>query len=169
MEAMTHSGAVVANHRSIVACGFRVGSLVLGVPALVALVVLCVTLFHPAAPDRSSYLDIGTYGIAGLLANTAHGVGQVFGWFGGIARWIGKLLAIGFAAILAWAAMLYFVGRGVARRSAPARFVGLIASVACLLISVLALLALPRGMMLASGLGTVLSAYVIWVLGWRYA
>ena len=43
------------------------------------LLVICVSLFllHPE-PDKSSYLDVGTYGIAGLLANGARGVAQPF-------------------------------------------------------------------------------------------
>ncbi|MBV9570362.1 MAG: hypothetical protein JO056_03885 [Alphaproteobacteria bacterium] len=154
----------------IVARGFRIGGWVVGVPALVILIALIATLSHPSTPpDHSTYLDVQKYGIAGLLANSAHAAGRAFDWLGGIAEWLGKALAIAFAAILLWAAVLYFAGRGMARRSGAARVVGLLMSLSWLLLSLALLPLLPRGMIALPILGTALSAYVIWVLGWRYA
>lgn len=140
----------------------------MGLPALVVLIVLVASLAHTPTTDHSSYLDVQKYGIAGLLANGAHAASQLFGWLGGIAAWLGKALAVAFAAILLWAAVLYFVGSGIARRSAAARFMGLFMSLSWLLLSLTLLLFLPRGMVVVPVLGTTLSLYVIWVLGWRY-
>jgi hypothetical protein len=158
------------NHRVIVGRGFRVGGWMLGVPSLAALLLICTSLFFfRPTPDHSGYLDIGTYGIAGLLANGARGVGKAFEWFGGIATWIEEALAIGLLAAVLFAVMLVFTGRGIAHHSAPARIVALALSAVFLLFWLLVLLSLPRGAMLVPAAGIGASFYAIWVLGWRYA
>ena len=142
----------------------------LGVPSLAALLLVCTSLlFLRPVPDRSSYLDVGTYGIAGLLANGARGVGKLFEWFGGIATWIEEALAIGLLAAVLFAVMLVFTGRGIARHSAPARIVALAQSAVFLLFWLVVLLSLPRGAMLVPAAGVAVSLYAVWVLGWRYA
>jgi hypothetical protein len=157
------------NHRLIVGRGFRIGGWLLGVPSLGALLLICTSLFvlRPS-PDRSSYLDIGTYGIAGLLANGARGIGKVFEWFGGIAAWIEEALAVGLVGAVLFAAALVFTGRGIARQSAPARIVALALSVVFLFFWLVVLLSLPRGAMLVPAAGVGASLYAIWALGWRY-
>jgi hypothetical protein len=136
----------------------------------VALLVICVSLFllHPE-PDKSSYLDVGTYGIAGLLANGARGVGQVFAWLGGIAAWIEEGIAVGLVAIVAFAAGLYFTGKGIGRHSAPARIAAFAIALVFLFFWLLVLLSLSRSAMAVPVMGAALSLYTIWVLGWRYA
>lgn len=155
------------NHRQIVARGFRVGGWLLGAPSLAALLAVCASLVFVRAPaDKSSYLDIGTYGIAGLIANGAKGVGDVLGWFGGIGVWIEEALAAGLAAALAFAIVLYLTGRGLARHSPAARIVGIGLSVVFLLFWTLVLLSLNRSAMAVPAVGMGVSIYAIWVLGW---
>ena len=142
----------------------------LGLPSLVALLVICVSLFllHPE-PDKSSYLDVGTYGIAGLLANGARGVGQVFAWLGGIAAWIEEAIAVGLIAAVLFAAGLYFTGTGIRRHSAPARIVAFAIALVFLFFWLVVLLSLSRSAMAVPVMGVAVSLYTIWVLGWRYA
>ena len=158
------------NHQAIVGRGFRIAGWLLGIPSLVMLLVVCASLFlvHPE-PDKSSYLDIGTYGIAGLLANGARGVGQLFAWLGGIAAWIEEAVAIGLVGAILFATVLYFTGRGIDRHSKPARIVGSAIAIVFLLFWLLVLLSLPRAAMLLPSLGLGVSIYAVWVLGWRYA
>jgi hypothetical protein len=160
----------LANHRRIVANGFRIGGWLLGAPSIAALSLICVSLLllHPA-PDRSGYLDIGTYGIAGLLANSARGIGKVLEWFGGLAIWIEEALAIGLLGAVLFAVILVFTGKGIARHSSPAWIAALVLSGIFLCFWLLALLSLPRSAMLLPSAGVAASLYAIWVLGWRYA
>lgn len=167
-QAIARGSCNLNTHRLLVARGFRIGSWVVGLPALLVLIALIASLAHPATPDHSSYLDVQKYGIAGLLANGAHAASKAFDWLGGIAAWLGKALAIAFAAIFLWAGVLYFVGRGIARRSTAGRVMGLLMSLSWLLLSLTLLLFLSHGVMVLPILGSVLSLYVIWVLCWRY-
>ncbi len=160
----------MSNHRVIVARGFRIGGWMLGVPSLAALVAVCVSLFSPRpAADNSAYLDIGTYGIAGLLADGARGVGNLFAWLGGVGSWIEEAIAIGLLGIVLSAAVLYFTGRGIERHSTPARIVALAIAFVFLLFWLVVLLCLPRNTMALPGLGVGVSLYALWVLCWRYA
>ncbi|MEI9889107.1 MAG: hypothetical protein WDN08_21900 [Rhizomicrobium sp.] len=133
-------------HRRIVARGFRVGAFVLGVPALAGLLAIGTSVVL-ARPDGggSGYLDIGTYGIAGLLANGARGVADVFDWLGGIALWLEGVLAAGLAAALVFAVVLFFTGRGIARHGAGANAVGIGLSVLFVLFWATVLLSVERG------------------------
>lgn len=158
------------NHRVIVGRGFRVGGWMLGVPSIAGLLLVCTSLFFAGAkPDNSPYLDVGTYGIAGILANSARGVGKVFGWFGAIATWIEEALALGLVAAILFSLVLYATGKGVARRSAPARAVGLALSASFLVFWLIVLLSLSRSAMLVPAAGVAASVYAIWALGWHYA
>src|SRR5512142_1947588 len=89
-------GAGALMHRDIVAWGFRIGGLLLGLPSLAALVAVLWARFAGGGPqtDKGAYLDVGTYGIAGLLHNGATGVGRAFAWLGGIASWVEGALAV---------------------------------------------------------------------------
>jgi hypothetical protein len=159
----------MGNHRAIVARGFRIGGWVLGVPSLAALAAICINLFllRPA-PNKSSDLAIGTYGIAGLLANGARGIGRLFDWLGSIATWIEEALAIGLIGAVLFAVMLYSVSRGIERHSATARIVAFVVSCVFLLFWLALMFFLPREVLALAGLGVGLSLYTIWVLGWRY-
>jgi len=141
---------------------------VLGAPSLAALLAVGTSLIFVRAPaDKSSYLDIGKYGIAGLIANGAKGVGDVLGWFGGIGVWIEEALAAGLLAALAFAAVLYFTGRGLARHSPAARIVGIGLSVVFLLFWTIVLLSTSRSAMAVPAVGMAMAGYSVWVLGRR--
>jgi hypothetical protein len=159
----------LTNHRLIVGRGFRIGGWLVGLPSLAALLLICASLFllHPE-PDKSSYLDVGKYGIAGLLANGARGVGQMFAWLGGLAIWLEEAIAIGLAAMVIFAASLYFTGRGIDRHSALARISAFGTALVFLLFWLVVLLSLSRNAMAVPAVGVVASVYTIWVLGWRY-
>jgi hypothetical protein len=159
----------VANHRAIVGQGFRIGGWLLGVPSLVVLLVICLSLFilHPE-PDKSAYVDVGTYGLAGLLANGAHAVGALFRWLGGIAAWIEKTVAIGLIVLIGFAACLYVTGKGIDRHSRPARIAAFAIAMVFLFFWLLMLLSLSRHAMVLPAVGAAVSLYTIWVLGWRY-
>ena len=158
------------NHRVIIGRGFRTGGWVLGAPSLVALLSVCASLFFlRAAPDTSSYLDIGKYGIAGLLANSARGIGQIFGWLGNIGTWFEEVLAIVLLGAVLLAVVLYITGKGLERRSAAARIAAFLLALVFLGLWLVVLLSLPRASMALPGLAVCVSLYVIWVLGWRYA
>lgn len=156
-------------NREIVAWGFRIGGWLLGVPSLVALVTVIAGLFVPRpAPDKSPYLDVQTYGVAGLLTNGAKGVGKALDGLGGFLSWVEWALAIGLSASLGLAVVLYFTGRGIARHATGAGVVGIGLSAIFLLVWLTILMSLPRGgAMAVPAVGMALSLYAIWVLVWR--
>src|SRR5665213_2567054 len=120
----------MTDHRRIVVLGFRIGGWLLGVPSALGLVAIGGSLVLLRTPEnKSDYLDIGKYGIAGLLANGAKGVGDFLGGLGHIALWLEEILAAGLAAGVALAVILYFTGRGIARHAKGANVAGLLLSV----------------------------------------
>jgi hypothetical protein len=154
----------------VVGWSFRLGGWIVGLPSLLALAMVCASLISSTAgPDNSSYLNIGVYGIAGLLANGAHAVSNMFAWLGNVARWIAEVIAVGLAAILLFAAGLSVTGKGVLRHSESARIVAFVLALVFLLAWAVALFALPRSAMILPVAGVAFSLYAIWVLGWRYA
>ena len=158
----------MTDHRGIVGRGFRIGGWVLGVPSAAGLLAVGVSLLLVRSPDdKSTYLDIGKYGIAGLLANGAKGVGGVLDWFGGIGVWLEKLLAAGFAAALLFAVMLYFTGRGIARHAKGAGEVGIGLSALFALFWLVVLLSTSRSAMAVPVAGLMMTGYSIWALGRR--
>ena len=160
---------ILVNHRMIVGWGLRIGGWIVGVPSLAALVMVCASLFSPVpAADNSPYLDIGTYGIAGLLANGAHVVGSVCAWLGHLLRWMLEAIAVGLAATLLFAVALSLTGRSVLRHAPAARVAAIVFAGLFLLVWSVALVSLPRSAMAVSAIGVAASLYAIWVLGWRY-
>jgi hypothetical protein len=126
-------------------------------------------LFIPwPAPDKSPYLNVQTYGLVGLLNNGAKGVARMLDGLGGVLSWIEWALAIGLSGSLAFAVILYFTGRGIARHSTGAGVVGIGLSAIFLLIWLVILMSLQRGgAMAVPAAGIALSLYTIWVLIWR--
>lgn len=162
------------NHRLIVSWIFRVGALLVGIPALLLLIDIGVGLFtvthaiqHAPQPQ---WLDVQKYGIVGLIANG----GQIFGGLFIALATLGLVVAILFAFMLAlvifFAVLFFFTGRGVSRHADWARVMGIVLSVLCLLLWLTGVNNntdhLPD-LMLAST-GVAISAYAIWALGWRY-
>jgi hypothetical protein len=165
-------------HLRIVSGEFRIAGLLLGVPSIAAFVTLIFTMVDlrstPALPpDDSQYLEIGKYGLVGLLNNGVKGIGDVIGTpfalAAGAATWLIVALAITALVAALFAVLLYFVGRGVKHRATWARFVGIILTSGFLLISILALTSLRRDLAPIAVLPVGLSLYTLWVLGWRFA
>src|SRR3569832_90056 len=156
-------------HRDIVAWGFRIWGLLLGLPSLVGLVLVLAARFSGGGkPTDGEYLDVGTYGIAGLLHNGAKGVGRAFDWLGGIASWIEGALAVVLGVLVVAGAALYFIGRGCARHTAGAGTRGIVLSVIFALVWAVVLLSVNRNAAMAvPALGLAMSLYAVWVLGWR--
>lgn len=158
------------NHRDIVAWGFCIGGALLGLPSMVGLVLIGgnLLLAPPAAPDKSGMLDVGTYGIAGLIANGAKGVASMFDWLGGLAAWVEGALAVVLGVLVVFAVVLFFTGRGIARHASGAGAVGISLSVAFALFWLVVLLSVERGTpMLVPAVGLAMAGYAVWVLGSR--
>jgi hypothetical protein len=156
-------------HRDIVAWGFRIWGLVLGLPSLVGLALVLVARFSGGGKTADGeYLDVGTYGITGLIANGAKGVGRVFEWLGGIASWIEGALAVVLGVLVVAGAALFFIGRGIARHAPGAATFGIVLLVIFALVWAVVLLSVNRNAAMAvPALGLAMSLYAIWVLGWR--
>ncbi len=158
----------MTNHRDIVAWGFVIGGWVLGVPSALGLLAAAAGLVFLRGPEnKSSYLDVGKYGIAGMINNGAKGVGDVLGFLGGIGTWLEGVLAVAFAVALGLAVLLVFTGRGIARHAAVAGVTGIVIASVFLLFWAVMFLSSARSAMAVpvAGMGTAI--YAIWVLGWR--
>ena len=157
----------MTSHREIVAWGFCVAGGLVGLPSAVGLGLIGYDRFGARPSENTSeYLDIGKYGIAGLLHNGAKGVTDIFGWLGGIASWIEGVLAVVLAVALVFGIVLFFIGRGIARHAAGAGVAGIVLSVILLLAWSLILLSTSGSAMALPAIGMVMSFYTIWVLGW---
>ena len=161
---------------SIVAGGFRVAGLSLGVAAIAALIVIVPDIFalrQLGAAGHSQYLDIQKYGLVGLLQNGANGVGSVLGFFAGAGSWVLAILAIALCALLLFAVIVFLTGRGIRRRARWARIVAVLISASVLLLFSPTLLLVLHTQRPALGAITALpigaSLYVLWVLIWRFA
>jgi hypothetical protein len=165
-------------HLKIVAGEFRVAGLLLGIPSAAALAYLLYAIIDlrstPAPPpDHSSYLEVGKYGLVGLLNNGVKGIGAVFGkpleMAAQAAMWVIVALAIASLVAALFAVLLYFIGRGIGHRAMWARIFGIVLTSGFLLVSILALTSLRRDLAPIAVLPIGLSLYTLWVLGWRFA
>lgn len=161
-------GRSLTSHRDIVAWGFCIGGALLGVPSALGLLAIGASqIFLRSPEDKSAYLDVGKYGIAGLLQNGANAIADMFAWLGGIATWLEAVLAAGLAMALMFAIVLFFTGRGIARHAGGASAIGIVLSVIFLLLWTLVLLSTPRNAMALPAIGMTMSVYAIWALAWR--
>jgi hypothetical protein len=163
----------VGNQSVIVAVGFRVFSLLLGVPSFVVLIDIVVNLFvlktPMPQPDNSAPLDVQKYGVVALLDYGARGIGAMFGAFSALAVWVAQLFAALLFVVVLFALLLYFTGRGIAHHAMWARVMGMLICVALLLACVGLLSVTDRTATAVVCMGIAVSLYTIWVLGWRYA
>jgi hypothetical protein len=158
----------MTDHRSIVATGFAVGGWLLGVPSAIGLLAMVAGLVFLRAPDdKSAYLDVGKYGIAGLINNGAKGVGDVLGFLGGIGGWLEGVLAVAFAVALGLAVLLVFAGRGIARHAAGWGVTGIVIASVFALFWAVVFLSTARSAAAVPAAGTAAAGYAIWVLGWK--
>jgi hypothetical protein len=163
----------VGNQSAIVAYGFRILGLLMGVPSFLVLLDLVVNLFvlkTPAPqPDNSAPLDVQKYGIVALLDYGARGMGAMFGAFAAMAEWVAQLVVVALFFVVLFALLLYFTGRGIAHHATWARVMGIAICMLVLIGWTSALSVLSREGIAVACVGIAVSLYTIWVLGWRYA
>ena len=156
----------------IVALEFRIAGLLLGIPGVVAFVVVIrdVLLLRKAPPPgNSAPLDIGTYGLVGLLTNAARGIGPALHALSRMATWLLTLLAGGLLVVVLFAVLLYLTGNGLDQQAVWARITALALSASLAVGSCTLIARLRRKLALLAALPLGLSLYTLWVLIWRFA
>jgi hypothetical protein len=163
----------VLQHQQIVALGFRVAGCVLGIPSLLLFLDVTINLIalscRPVAQDKSKFLDVTTYGLVGMLTNSAQVVGNLLGGISEIASWIMTMVAILALLISMFALFVYITGTGIEHHATWARIIAMLMSAAFVVISLVALTIVPRGWMPLPCLAIGASSYVLWVLGWKFS
>lgn len=154
----------------IVARGFRIAGWALGLTCFIAAIGLGVSAFalNHQAQVKPAYLDVGAYGLVGLLSNGANGVAAGLSFLGGVASAILALLAIVAVAGIAFAVLLHAVGRGLTASAAWARVLAGLISLVALLNAASALAFLRQGAAILDAALVASLAYVLWVVGWRF-
>jgi hypothetical protein len=156
----------LATHRPIVATSFRAAGLVIGIPSVALFVVLVAAILSLRLPplETSGPVDIGTYGLVGLLLIAARGIAGVLGFFISALDWAVTLLAaVSFAAAL-FGLCVFAIGRGLERRAMWARVLGVLVVITCLGVTLTALTVLPRDLLLFDWLLTGVLTYSLWVM-----
>jgi hypothetical protein len=163
----------MVNQRMIVAWMFRIGAILIGVPALLGLIQLIASVFmvyRIAQPVSDLHaLDIQKYGLVGMLWDSGAFLGVIFQMLAGLGIIVAILISIALVSAIAFAILFFFTGNGVARRADWAKVMGIVLSAMCLLFWLSGLLNAQHADIAVAAVGVVLSAYAIWVLGWRYA
>ena len=161
----------MTTHRRIVATEFRLTGLVLAIASLVALVDFGRTayLVRNAPPlDNSPPLDIGKYGLVGLLTNGAQVAGRAVHTLSFAAGWILAAMAVVAFVLLLLGVLITFTGGGISRQRGWARVMGVLLSLCLALITIPALFVVDRGAIPIFAVPAVLSLYTVWALLWRY-
>lgn len=152
--------------------GFRAVGLMLGVPSLLLLLDISVNLialnFRPA-PATAHFLDVGKYGLVGLLSNGAEVVGKVFEGFSTVASWVMTMVAVVMLVVVTFAVTIYVTGTGIKNHAKWAKVVAILFSIGMLGISLIALIILPRDWIPVPCIGVGVSLYSLWVLGWKFS
>ena len=157
----------MVRHLLIVAALFRTSGILIAVAALVALGDLAETALvmrKTPPPDTSAPLDIGTYGLVGLISNAARGVSHVLHALAGLASVLLVVLAIASVIALAFGVLLYLTGRGIIHHATWARISAIVLSTGLALASC-AIMAVMRHDHAAFGaLPIAFSLYTLWVM-----
>lgn len=159
-------------HVSIVAAGFRFSGFLVGAPSalsLIGAVAAAIVLQFRPAPDASKPLDIKTYGLVGLLNNGARAVNHGVNALLGAAEVFCLFLAAASLAVVLFAVLLWFIGRGLGRRMLWARIGASLLCAVLTLISALALTSVSRGGEPVAALFLGVWLYALWALLFRYA
>jgi len=159
-------------HRLIVASGFRIAGWGLGVPSSLSFLGFTagsILLRRASAADKSHYLDINTYGLVGLLANGARGLGKVFEFLASVGAWVAAALAILSLFAILFSVILYFTGRGIDHQATWARIAAGLFSLCGLLFAIGAWFTFRGDAALVACLLISAFLYVLWVLGWKFA
>jgi hypothetical protein len=161
------------SHLMVIAIGFRLTGALLGVASIAALVDLADTalmLRRLPPPDTSAPLDIGTYGLVGLLDNGARGVSKVLlALLTGPGAWLVTLLTIAASLSLVFALLLYLTGRGIGHHAMWARIIAILMSIGLTAASCAIAAAMRSELAPIALLPAALSLYTLWVLIWRFA
>lgn len=127
-----------------------------------------VMLGSDQASRPPQFLDVQTYGLVGLLANAATGLGAAFSFLNGVLVGILVFLAVLALAATVFSGLVGFVGQGLKTSAKWAR------PAAVVLLSILALIGLfvlpdlaPMAQV-ADGAVLVVLSYGLWALVWRY-
>lgn len=158
-------------HLLIVAIGFRVTGVLLAVLSLAALADLtrtAIELRRTPPVDRSAPLDIGTYGLVGLLSNAARAAGHVLHAFAGILVVFLAILAIAAVVVLLLGVLFYLTGWGIGQHATWARMIAMLLSAGLAVLSGAVMVAMPRDNAPYAALPIGLSLYALWVLIWRF-
>ena len=162
----------MGRHLLIVALEFRLAGLLLGVPGVVAFVVVIrdvLFLRRAPPPDNSAPLEIRTYGLVGLLTNAARGIGPALRALNRVATWLLTLLAVALLVAVLFAVLLYLTGSGLDQQAVWARIVALALSASLAVGSCTLIARLRRQLAPLAALPLGLSLYTLWVLIWRFA
>jgi hypothetical protein len=159
-------------HLLIVATGFRLAGILLGVASMTALMDVTETwLYIRQMPpvETGPPLDIKTYGLVGLLSNAARGFGYGLHALAGLLSIIMAIVAVAAAFALLVAVLLYLTGSGVGHQANWARFVAILISIALGFTSCAIMVAIRRDLAPLAALPIGFSLYALWVLLWRFA
>jgi hypothetical protein len=161
----------MVRHLVIVATAFRASGICIAAAALLALADLARTTLvmrKIPPPDSSAPLDIGTYGLVGLLWNGARGVEHILHALAGLANVLLAILAVVAVLALVFGVLLYLTGRGIVHHATWARISAIVMS-AGLVITTCAVMAVMRRDNAPFGLLPIaVSLYTLWVMIWRF-
>ena len=113
-------------------------------------------------------LDIGTFGLVGVLANGGQVAGRAVHTVLIAGSWFAAAVAVAAFVSLLLALLIYVTGRGIVRQRGWARVLGVLLSLGLALIMISALTVVDRGAIPYVAVSAVLSLYTIWALLWRY-
>ena len=159
------------NFRRIVATEFRLTGLLLAIVSLAALADFGRTAFllrNAPLADNSPPLDIGKYGLIGLLTNSVQVAGRAVHTLSFAAGWVLAAMAVVAFVLFLLGALIYFTGSGISRQKSWARVVGVLLSLSLALVTISALFVVDRGAIPVMAVPAVLSLYTLWALIWRY-
>lgn len=159
-------------HRRFVATEFRLTGALLGIGSLIVLVDSGYGAYvaHNAPPaDNSPPLDVGKYGLVGLLTNGGQVAGRALHTLSFAAAWVLAAVAVVAFVVFLLSVLVYFTGGGIARQRGWARVMAVLLSLILALITISALFVVDRGAIPIFAVPAVLSLYTLWALVWRYA
>jgi hypothetical protein len=159
-------------HLLIVAIGFRLTGILLGAASIAALVDLADTallLRRTPPPEIGPPLDIKTYGLVGLLSNSARGIGFGLHALAGVLSILVMIMLAAAVFALLLALLLYLTGRGIGQQATWARVVAILLSLSLALASGAIMAVMRRDHAAFATLAIGLSLYSLWVLIWRFA
>jgi hypothetical protein len=162
----------VIGHLVIVAFGFRLAGLLLGIASIVTLVDVADTWFQMRRlppPDAGPPLDLETYGLVGLLHNAARGFGYGVQALAGFFSILLVVLAVTAIFGLLVALLFYLTGSGIGQHAIWARIVAILTASLLAIASCAVMAVMRRDHAAFAALPIGISLYALWVLIWRFA